>query len=103
VSPSRLAREYRPCRHCGRVRKGLVRRLCGRCHRDPAVRALYPLAGKEARFATKGPGGGNGGYRRADAPTDARPGTPEKVALLAGRVEAGVSLFRPDDARADLA
>ena len=31
------------------------------------------------------------------APTDARPGSAEKVALLAARAKAGVDLWHPDD------
>lgn len=30
------------CVHCGRVRPVVARGLCGRCHRDPAVRAAHP-------------------------------------------------------------
>jgi hypothetical protein len=31
------------CAHCRRVTRKVARRLCDGCHRDPALRARYPL------------------------------------------------------------
>ena len=39
------------------------------------------------------------GYKQPEVPTDAVPGTPEKIAVLQARVEAGEYLFHPDDRR----
>lgn len=83
------------CRHC---RRGVVRRprgLCWPCYYAPGVRDQYPSTSKYARR-------GAGNYHHAapppDAPTTAAPGTPEKVAVLAARVEARQSLWHPADA-----
>ena len=45
----------------------------------------------------------NGGYTLASVSTDAVPGTPDKVAVLAARAQAGVSLFHPRDGKRDVA
>jgi hypothetical protein len=86
------------CRHCGRKRGVCPRSMCWTCYHTPGLRGLYPSTSK---FARRGEGQGF----RADAPdppgpTAARPGSPEKVLVLAGRAAAGWSLWHPADAEA---
>jgi hypothetical protein len=62
----------------------------------PGVRELYPPVSKYGRR-----GEGNF-YRDAPLPpfpTDALPGTPEKIAVLAERVRLKLSLWHPGDAQ----
>lgn len=71
-----------------------ARQLCWRCYRT--ARAQYPSVSK---FAVRGSGIGASG-RQLPPPTTARPGTPEKMAVLESRAELGLRLWHPDDARA---
>jgi hypothetical protein len=82
------------CRHCRK--RALLRRrgLCVRCYYDPLVRLLYPPTHRHA------------GYRRElgtrlrcppATPTDARPGSEEKIMVLMGRAERGEYLWHPGD------
>jgi hypothetical protein len=87
------------CRHCQRVPSNRPRGLCWSCYYTPGVRELYPSTSK---FARRGVGDFNGAARLAAAPTDARPGTPEKVAILCERARLGVSLWHPLDAPMDV-
>lgn len=82
------------CAHCGRAKVNRPRGLCWTCYYTPGVRGQYPSASKYAR---RGVGNHTGG-RALPAPTAARPGTPEKEAVLTARAAAGVQLFHPDDA-----
>ncbi len=68
------------CRHCGRNRVNRPRGLCWSCYYAPGVRERYPSTSK---FAKRGVGNGNGMAPLPSSPTGARPGSPEKVAVLA--------------------
>lgn len=82
------------CRHCGKRKPARWKRgLCLGCYRDRAVRALYPPV---SRYAVRGVRDSHG-RRPLPAPTEALPGTPEKVAVLAGRAARRQQLFHPDD------
>lgn len=81
------------CRHCGRGKPNRPRGLCFRCFDNLTVRSLYPSTSKYAR---KGAGTGNGNAPLPE-PTDAAPGTPEKMAVLAARAAAGQRLWHPLD------
>jgi hypothetical protein len=59
------------------------------------VRALYPPVSNCYR---RGVGNGHGGYELPE-PTQALPGTPEKVAVLEERARLRQQLFHPDDAK----
>lgn len=86
-----------PCRHCGGRYSCRPRGLCWPCHRDGAVRALYPTSAAP----TSRRGVGNGVLASAPLPaepTDAPPGSPEKVAVLSARAARGESLWHPGDA-----
>jgi len=83
------------CRHCNKVRSNRPRGLCWSCYYTPGVREQYPSTSK---FARRGVSDFNGRTRPALQPTDALPGTPEKVAVLQERARLGLSLWHPLDA-----
>jgi hypothetical protein len=83
------------CRHCEVSRASRPRGLCWRCYYTPAVRDLYPSTSKYAR---QGVGNFSGNTPLPALPTDAVPGSEEKVRVLMLRAEKGVSLWHPDDA-----
>lgn len=77
------------CRHCG-IRQGCeARGLCRHCYDDPCVRSQYPALddGRSSNWEGILHAG-----RAFDMPTPARPGTPEKVAVLERRAEQGLFL-----------
>lgn len=82
------------CVHCHRKNASRPRGLCWKCFYTPAVRDVYPVTSK---YAPKHFGEFNGGYLPPDAPTDARPGTPAKVAVLERRAEQMRSLWHEQD------
>jgi hypothetical protein len=87
------------CRNCQRVRSNRPRGLCWSCYYKPGVREKYPSTSKYAR---RGVTDFNGGTVTAARPTDAGPGTPEKVAVLEERARLGLSLWHPLDAPMDV-
>jgi len=85
------------CRHCNRVNSNRPRGLCWSCYYSPGVRDLYPSTSK---FARRGVGNGNRVVETPE-PTDALPGTPEKIEVLEERARRGQALWHPLDARLD--
>lgn len=81
------------CKHCGRPKVNRPRGLCWSCFYRPGVRELHPSTSVYAHR-----GIGHRPPRKLPEPTQARGGTPEKVAVLAGRVERGECLWHPLDA-----
>lgn len=86
------------CRHCGRSRVNRPRGLCWSCYYTPGLRERYPSTSK---FAKRGVGNGNGLAPLPSIPTRARPGSPEKVAVLEERARRRQALWHPLDARMD--
>ncbi|MFO0844836.1 MAG: hypothetical protein U0797_20965 [Gemmataceae bacterium] len=84
------------CRHCQKVRSNRPRGLCWSCYYRPGVRDQYPSTSKYAR---RGVTDFNGQTKGFDEPTEALPGTEQKVAILAERARRGLSLWHPSDAR----
>lgn len=84
------------CRHCNKVRSNRPRGLCWSCYYAPGVREQYPSTSKYAR---RGVSDFNGKTKSASAPTQALPGSAEKVNVLAERARLGLSLWHPMDAR----
>lgn len=81
------------CRHCGEAnidRRG----LCRRCYRSPSIRKMYR---KLESFGRRGSGLDNK-TRAASKPTNALPGTLEKIAVLESRAHRNESLWHPLDA-----
>ncbi len=83
------------CRHCERGAVSRPRGLCWSCYYSPGVRDRYPSTSK---FGRRGPGNFYGRVSMPPFPTQALPGTPEKVALLTQRAQQNQELFHPDDA-----
>jgi hypothetical protein len=83
------------CRHCQKVRSNRPRGLCWSCYYKPGVRELYPSTSK---FARRGVSDFTGQSALAARPTNALPGTPEKIAVLIERARLGLALWHPLDA-----
>jgi hypothetical protein len=88
----------RLCVHCDRFPVSRPRGLCWSCYYRPGVRELYPTHPWH-------PGGRRGiahvTPRNLSDPTDARPGSVEKVRVLMERAANNQVLFHPDDAVLD--
>lgn len=85
-----------PCRHCGQLGGWRGRGLCSRCYHTPGLRRQYPRRDRNGGRAVRDFWG------RAPLPpepTDALPGSPEKLAVLCRRALAGQALHHPDDPR----
>jgi hypothetical protein len=84
------------CRHCHQGKINRPRGLCWSCYYRPGVRESYPSTSK---FARRGPGNFFAAAPMPARPTDALPGSPEKLAVLEERARLNQSLWHPDDAR----
>lgn len=71
------------------------RGLCWSCYYAPGLRDRYPSTSK---FARRGIGHGHKASGTLPTPTTAPPGTPEKLAVLRERSDAGLQLWHPLDA-----
>jgi hypothetical protein len=87
--------EDEKCVHCKVRKKARPRGLCQACYYSSEIRGVYPDAIYD-RWKEK-LGDMNGGYKLPSEPTDARPGTEEKIKVLADRAEKKVCLFHPLD------
>lgn len=81
------------CLHCRKNKGTRARGLCWVCHADREVRGRYGAGGRV------GAGVENSVGPLPLLPTPARPGTPEKLAVLIARAERGQRLWHPLDAR----
>jgi hypothetical protein len=83
------------CRHCCKAKVTRPRGLCWSCYYQQGVREQYPSTSKYARCGVED-------FNRAAplpvAPTDALPGSPEKVAVLIERARLKQALWHPSDA-----
>jgi hypothetical protein len=86
------------CRHCARHRVNRPRGLCWSCYYNPAIRPRYPSTSK---FARRGVDDFNGRVPLPPEPTDALPGSPAKVDILARRARLHQALWHPADAPMD--
>ena len=82
------------CRHCHHGPISRPRGLCWSCYYTTGVRDLYPSTSKYGR---RGLGNFNG-KGTLPAPTDAPPGSPEKILVLMQRVQNRQELWHPEDA-----
>lgn len=88
----------RKCRHCDR-NASRPRQLCWRCYYTPGVKELYPPTSK---FAKRGIGNYfDANPDKPKAPTDADPGSIEKIRVMSERAERGESIFHERDKYAD--
>ena len=83
------------CRHCGRTRVARPRGLCWNCYYAPGVRDLYQTTSKYGR---RGPGNTFCRAKPATHPTNAAPGSLEKILVLMQRAELGQELWHVEDA-----
>jgi hypothetical protein len=83
------------CRNCGKSRINRPRGLCWRCYYEPGAKTIY------GRLAHYGLGLGNCGRQLPATHTYARPGTAEKIAVLADRAASDCALWHPLDAPMD--
>ena len=83
------------CRHCRKTRANRPRGLCWSCYYAPGVKDRYPSTSK---YAKRGVGNITGVQPLPAKPTEAVPGSAEKVAVLEARAAAGESLWHPQDA-----
>lgn len=83
------------CRNCQNKKANRPRGLCWTCYYTPGVREQFPSTSK---FARRGVEDFNGKATPCE-PTEALPGTPEKVRVLMERARLGQQLWHPDDAR----
>jgi hypothetical protein len=83
------------CRHCHQAAISRPRKLCWSCYYAPGVRELYPSTSK---FGRRGDGNFYGAAPLPPFPTQAAPGSPEKIALLTQRAQQRQQLFHPQDA-----
>ncbi len=83
------------CQHCRCGRATRSRGLCWSCYYTAGVRDLYPITSK---FGRRGSGTCNRVVRPATCPTNALPGSLEKILVLSQRAELKQELWHPDDA-----
>jgi hypothetical protein len=83
------------CRHCLCAPVSRPRGLCWGCYYTPGLRERYPSTSK---FGRRGVGNFNGNCPLPAFPTQASPGTPEKIAVLEERARLKQCLWHPDDA-----
>lgn len=83
------------CRHCQQAPVSRPRGLCWSCYYTPEIRTRYPVTSK---FARRGLGIGFVAAPLPAFPTDALPGSEEKIAVLTQRAALRQELFHPQDA-----
>jgi hypothetical protein len=83
------------CQHCNKGKICRPRGLCFPCYYTPAIRERFPSTSK---YAYRGVGNH---FRLGSlpTPTDAVPGSPEKIEIMAARAAAGEQLHHPRDAK----
>ena len=102
VNGGKLSRGGEPCRHC-KVRSGYRSRgLCAICWDNVEIRALYSarrgIWQRDAEEVEQHKVEAAEYVRTvAPLPTDAMPGTPEKVEIMELRYALGFSIFHPMD------
>ena len=92
------------CRHCKSDLKIIAKNLCGKCYFSTEIHKLYPKCSRShrgKRWVASDIGIAPG--IEPPEPTDALPGTPEKISVMAWRVRHGFRPCHPLDARAGLA
>jgi len=82
------------CRHCSKANVTRPRGLCWVCYYTPGVRVMFPSPSK---FHRRGPGH-DGSPSALPSPTDALPGTAEKIRVIAERLRDHQELHHPFDA-----
>jgi hypothetical protein len=79
------------CQHCLQHRATKADQLCSICHLCPSVRSRYVGTAPSLKRPKR--------KRLSPYSTRARPGSAEKIAVMASRWEQGFDLFHPHDAQ----
>lgn len=87
------------CRHCGVKRANRPRGLCWACYYTPEISARYPSLSKYAARYYKSRGDTEEARPLPRTPTQALPGSAEKVAIMEARFVQNVDLHHPLDKR----
>ena len=87
------------CKHCRTHKANRPRGLCWTCYYTPVIRARYDWR-NVGGSGNRGISNGNFDPPPCPEPTSVMPG-PAKVAILAARAEAGVSLWHPRDTQGE--
>lgn len=88
------------CRHCSTRKVTRPRGLCWSCYYTPGVKRLYFATSKYApSYAKPNDDEPVVLFDLPSQPCYALPGSPERLATLAGRVSQQEPLWHPDDAR----
>jgi len=91
------------CRNCKQKPGVRPRGLCWHCYANLAIRHVYEPETECGRRTAQGHAKDQARrYPPPSVPTDAPPGSPEKIAVLAERVALRQVLFHRDDARGEL-
>jgi hypothetical protein len=85
------------CRHCGHTPASRPRGLCWNCYYTPGIRDQYTTT---SRYGRRGVEDSYGRFHLPSTPTQAMPGTPEKIAVMIVRAMMRESLWHPLDAPA---
>ncbi|MGL4420894.1 MAG: hypothetical protein ACRCZF_09540 [Gemmataceae bacterium] len=94
-SPATVSISTAPvCQHCHAAKITRPRGLCWCCYYTPGVKEQHPSTSKYARRGVAN----ITGNAPLPEPTDALPGTPEKLAVLEMRARLKQALWHPDDA-----
>lgn len=92
VSKSKKRRPRGPCVYCKLRLSCRPRGLCWACYYTPEIRAQIPIS--NSKYAKRD----EPYYRGEDpTPTNAKPGTPEKMKVLEYRANNGLGLFNSKD------
>jgi hypothetical protein len=83
------------CRHCGLRKRCRPRGLCWACYYDKAITVLYPSTSKFGRWSLIADTRST--RPLPPQPCVARPGSPEKIAVLEERAMLRVQLWHPMD------
>lgn len=83
------------CKHCQKLRRHAARHLCRGCADQPHIRERYPPIKSTMRNTTISLATPS----QLPEPTNALPGSEEKIQVLIRRVADGVCLWHPRDAR----
>ncbi len=87
-----MTRRAAPCLHCRRPGQ-YCRGLCLTCFQSDTIRDLFP----KLRSNRRGVGVGNDDMPVDDAPTEAWPGSEEKIKVMEDRAARGRAIFHPGD------
>lgn len=89
-----MAETKHRCNHCHKRRYIQARGICGTCYRTEGIKELYPAKGNGGSYV---PSNNNDAGTIPPQPTDAPPGSLEKVLIMMDRVANGQLPNHPED------